>query len=127
MNELLFYLEKTMPRKPKHPCAWPGCPELVEAGERYCPEHAKQAAKDYERYKRDPNTSKRYGSAWKKIRKRYITLHPLCEECLMEGRSTLATEVHHKVPLAAGGTNDEKNLESVCKACHSRIHLKNKR
>ena len=24
-----------MPRKPKHPCAYPGCPGLIEAGQRY--------------------------------------------------------------------------------------------
>lgn len=114
-----------MPRKPKKPCAWPGCPELTYG--KYCEVHAKQAAKDYETYKRDPNTRKRYGRTWQKIRARYLTLHPLCEECLTEGRSTLATEVHHKIPLGEGGTNDEKNLEAVCKACHSRIHAKDKR
>ena len=26
-----------MPRKPKHPCGYPGCKELTE--KRYCPEH----------------------------------------------------------------------------------------
>lgn len=116
-----------MPRKPRHPCAYPGCPELVEAGERYCEAHRKETARQYEQYVRDRETKRRYGRAWKRIRDRYISLHPLCEECLKEGRSTLATEVHHRIPLGDGGTNEEKNLEAVCKACHSRIHAKDKR
>ena len=110
-----------MPHKPKKPCAWPGCPNLTDG--RYCEEHEKQAARAYERYGRDPQTKKRYGAEWRKIRDRYIALHPLCEYCLKEGRSTLATEVHHILPLADGGTNDEKNLAALCKSCHSRTHL----
>ena len=116
-----------MPRKPKHPCAWPGCPKLVEPGSRYCEKHAKERNRQYERYERDKDTKRRYGRTWKRIRDRYIALHPLCEECLKEGRSVLATEVHHKLPLADGGTNDENNLQALCKACHSRIHIKDKR
>ena len=48
-----------MPTKPKHPCAWPGCPELVESGERYCEKHRRQEARRYERYGRDPATRRR--------------------------------------------------------------------
>lgn len=113
-----------MPRKPKHPCAHPGCPELVEAGERFCEKHAKEAARDYERYGRDPQARKRYGSAWRKIRGQYIKAHPLCEECLKDGRAVPATEVHHRLPLADGGDNSPANLEALCKHCHSKIHAK---
>ena len=28
-----------MPFRPKHPCAHPGCPELVESGQKYCEKH----------------------------------------------------------------------------------------
>ena len=31
-------------------------------------------------------------------------------------------EVHHKLPLAEGGTHDEGNLISLCQSCHARIH-----
>lgn len=34
---------------------------------------------------------------------------------------TAAAEVHHIVPLSAGGTHDESNLMALCKPCHSRI------
>lgn len=111
-----------MPRKPKRPCSYPSCPELVEDGS-YCEKHKKEISKDYEKYKRDPLTKKRYGSAWRKIRKRYIDNHPLCEECLKNGRLTKANEVHHIIPLRRGGTNDESNLMALCKSCHSRISI----
>ena len=114
-----------MPTKPKHPCAWPGCPELVEAGQMYCEEHARQEARRYERYGRDPRTAKRYDYKWKKIRYKYIKAHPLCERCLSEGRTVEAREVHHIRPLAAGGTHASENLMALCKQCHSRIHAEN--
>ena len=53
-----------MPRKPKRPCSYPGCPNLTDG--RFCPEHEKMEAKRYERYDRDPNTKRRYGRAWKR-------------------------------------------------------------
>ena len=109
-----------MPRKPKKPCAFPGCPKLTEG--KYCEEHRKVAAKRYETEERDPATRTRYGSAWRKVRKAYAEQHPLCEECLKAGRYVPVEHVHHKTPLAEGGTNDFSNLMSLCKSCHSKIH-----
>lgn len=108
-----------MPRKPKRPCSYPGCPELTNG--RFCPAHEKQEAQRYEKYQRDPVTRKRYGRTWKRIRDRYIAAHPLCEECRKTGKLIPAEEVHHIVPLSAGGTNDENNLMSLCTSCHSEI------
>jgi len=108
-----------MPWKPKKPCAYPGCPELTTG--RYCPRHKKQVEHDYNVYGRSPEQKKRYGSAWRKIRARFLVAHPLCEKCREAGRLTAATEVHHILPLAHGGTNDEQNLMALCKSCHSRI------
>jgi len=77
------------------------------------------------------NSAKYYGSkAWKDLRNAYITQHPLCENCLLEGRSTAAEEVHHKKPFLTGITDDDKwmllldpfNLTSLCKECHKKIH-----
>jgi 5-methylcytosine-specific restriction protein A len=110
-----------MPYKPKSPCAFPGCPRLT--GGRFCDEHAKQDAREYERYRRDPDTRRHYGKAWKRIRDRYIAAHPLCEQCKRSGRLTPAQEVHHILPLSQGGTHDPTNLMSLCTACHSGITL----
>lgn len=109
-----------MPRKPKHPCGYPGCPELTDG--RYCEEHARVMNSRYEKYDRSPEAKKRYGRAWKRIRDSYAAQHPLCEQCLAAGVAVPVEEVHHKVPLSEGGTHDRGNLISLCKSCHSRIH-----
>ena len=104
-----------MPRKPKKPCAYPGCPNLTEG--RYCPEHQSKVNSEYEKYGRDPRTKKRYGRAWKRIRDRYAAAHPLCEMCLKEGRLTPVEEVHHILPISQGGDHRESNLSLL--AYHS--------
>ena len=109
----------TMPRKPKRPCSYPGCRELTDA--RFCEKHQKLHDQHYNKYERNPETRKRYGWAWKKIRNKYIKNNPLCEQCLKEGRLTPAQEVHHIKPLSKGGTHDEKNLMALCSSCHSTI------
>lgn len=108
-----------MPMKPKRPCNKPGCPELT-AG-RYCAVHQREADAYYNKYQRDPDTKRRYGRGWPRIRAQQLAAHPLCALCQGEGRATPADEVHHIVPLAQGGTNAQENLMSLCKPCHSRI------
>lgn len=108
-----------MPTKPKTPCGYPGCPELIH--HKYCEKHQKVTNAQYERYERDPLTRKHYGREWKRIRDRYIKSHPLCNECLKNNLFIAATEVHHILPLRRGGTNDFNNLMSLCKPCHSSI------
>jgi len=119
---LLFKLKEVfkLPRKPKHPCGYPGCKELTDR--RYCAEHEKLVNKQYERYGRDPNTKKRYGRAWKRIRDSYASEHPLCEQCYKEGKLVPVEQVHHIKPLAEGGTHDRGNLISLCASCHAKIH-----
>ncbi len=79
--------------------------------------------KQYNRYERDPEVTRKYGRAWKRIRDRYAKVHPLCEHCLEEGRLTPVEEVHHIVPISQGGTHNENNLMSLCQSCHTKIHL----
>ncbi len=109
----------TMPKKPKRPCSHPGCPKLTDG--RFCEEHAKQEARRYEKYDRDPAVRRRYGRAWTRIRNRYAAAHPFCEECYKRGVLTPMDEVHHILPLSRGGTHADDNLMSLCKSCHSRI------
>ena len=49
-----------------------------------------------------------------------VPAHPLREDCLEAGRTTLAAEVHHVLPLGHGGSHDASNLRALCKPCHSR-------
>jgi 5-methylcytosine-specific restriction protein A len=108
-----------MPTKPKHPCNQPDCAELTTG--RYCEAHTKQEQHRYNHQQRDPETQKRYGAAWRRVRAAYVAKHPLCELCLAEGILVPCEEVHHKAPLSDGGTHAHSNLQALCKSCHSEI------
>ena len=108
-----------MPKKPKSPCRFSGCPELTE--NTYCNKHSKEVTKRYNKYQRDPNTYKRYSNRWRRIRQPYIKEHPVCELCERKNILKPVEEVHHIVPLSKGGTHNEENLMSLCKSCHSRL------
>ena len=77
-------------------------------------------AKD-ETYKRLINTAR-----WQRLRKSVLTARPLCERCEVEGYTTPACEVHHRVPVESAITPREKeqlmfdpaNLEALCHDCH---------
>ena len=62
-----------------------------------------------------------YTRAWAVIRKAFLQRSPLCHDCGREKppRVEPATEVHHLVKLAEGGTHDESNLLGLCKRHHS--------
>ncbi len=119
---LLLYAEEEirMPRMPKKPCAFPGCPNLTDGT--YCEEHKKIIAQQYEKNGRDKKHGKRYGKNWQRIRRAYVAAHPLCERCAAQGRYVPVEEVHHVVPLADGGTNDWDNLMGLCRRCHAELH-----
>lgn len=111
-----------VPRSPRRGCAWPGCPLLAEERSAYCAEHKRETNRQYNRYERAPDTGKKYGRAWRRIRERYFSSHPFCEKCFAEGRMIPAEEVHHITPVSRGGTHDEGNLMSLCRSCHEKIH-----
>lgn len=114
-----------MPKKAKRPCGFPGCPELAD--EYYCPKHKdqirKKAGGNYNR-QRTPDTYKRYGRQWKKIRSAFLSENPMCEKCKRNGKLVPAQEVHHILPISQGGTHERNNLMALCKSCHSEITAK---
>ena len=67
---------------------------------------------------------------WKLLRDYYMSLHPICADCAIEGRSVPADECHHKVPFSTGETETEKmqllldpdNLVALCRSCHLKRH-----
>ena len=106
-----------MPRKSKVPCQQPGCPELVEAGTKYCEKHKRQ----HPEIIRSAN-SRGYGSAWQKFRKRFLAEHPLCEECMKKGRYVKATDIDH-IKAHRGDQSlfwDQGNMMALCHSCHSK-------
>lgn len=111
--------EIKMPRKPKRPCSYPGCPKLVDR--QYCEEHKKLTDAQYNKYGRDDFTKSFYKTKeWLFVRKRQLTEHPFCEECLKQGKRTKATMVDHIQPIKQGGQPfAPSNLQSLCWSCHS--------
>lgn len=64
--------------------------------------------------RRGSSAQRGYGYAWQKRRKDYIQKHPFCCRC---GKPT--TDVDHIVPRSRGGSDDERNLQPLCKPCHN--------
>lgn len=61
----------------------------------------------------------RGGRPWRRIRDRILKRDEyLCQACRREGLLTLAEEVDHIVPEHQGGTDDDSNLEAICKPHH---------
>lgn len=64
------------------------------------------------------------------MRLRYLSAHPLCEECLKSGRTRAAQEVHHVKPILSGQSEetmrrlayDPTNLQALCHECHKAKH-----
>ena len=80
--------------------------------------------------RRNKKWQKYYGDKrWKQLREWQIRTHPLCQDCLFEGRSVPAEEVHHIISfMKYKGKEremyayDYSNLVSLCKACHIKRH-----
>ena len=61
---------------------------------------------------------KRGTRAHKKAMRNKRAAFPICQRCSFY----CATETHHVVPMAAGGSNAAYNLEALCKRCHEEQH-----
>ena len=102
-----------MADKSKKYCGAYPCNQLVEPGERYCPEH-------------EPDKPTReqdlfYGTArWQRFREWYRSKHPLCELCLEQGLTVPMDCVDHVVEIRDGGDPlSAENAQSLCNSCHA--------
>jgi 5-methylcytosine-specific restriction enzyme A len=60
-----------------------------------------------------------YGSEWNRLRQTILRRDQhLCQSCLKLGRPTPANQVDHILAKAKGGTDDDTNLQALCKPCH---------
>jgi 5-methylcytosine-specific restriction enzyme A len=84
---------------------------------RYVPPGTRTAKQiNADRMKNDGRTRGRRGQERRAF---FLTLHPLCQTCLDQGRATLATQVDHVVPIAQGGPDaDPDNWRATCVPCH---------
>lgn len=106
-----------MPRKPKRPCRYPGCPNLCDKGV-YCAVHA-----DFTHdHLRGNSASRGYDGKWRAARERYLRKNPLCVKCMAKGVITPATVVDHIIPHRGNQKLfwDESNWQPLCKGCHDR-------
>lgn len=59
------------------------------------------------------------GHRWRQIRQRILARDcGMCCLCTTRGLLELAEEVDHIVPVWDGGTDEDENLQSLCKPCH---------
>lgn len=115
-----------MATRPLQFCGHMGCSELVSG--RFCPEH--QAEHDVEQADKQARYSKGRGSAasqgydakWRVVRLAYLSRHPLCEDCLNEGKTVTAVMVHHTVPVKTDRSKrlDMTLLRALCNECHEK-------
>jgi len=109
------------PYRPARPCLIPQCPNLAVTGTGYCADHQARiglADRDRDRM-RGHSADRGYDARWRKRRRWYLRHHPFCTLC-----HTPATDIHHIVSLAAGGRDNEENLQALCHSCHSRLTAK---
>lgn len=91
-----------MPVRTPTPCRHPRCPHLAP-----CPEHSS----------RDRDLDSR---AWRRLSAWHLARHPLCEDCLVDGRVAAATDPHHVDRRDEGGALLTDRLISLCKVHHAK-------
>ena len=107
----------SMPSAAPKPCVHPGCGVLVRDGTSRCGKHPQ--ARGFADKQRGTRQQRGYGTEWTKLREVILKRDAgLCQPCKSTDRVTLAREVDHIKPKAEGGTDDESNLQSICRACH---------
>lgn len=107
---------ESMPSRPNTPCRHPGCAALVPYGTKYCEKHRPLHPEETR-----SAGSRGYGTAWNRARKRYLETHPLCVECMKQGRYVKATDVDHIKPHRGDSVLfwDRSNWQSLCHRHHS--------
>ena len=63
-----------------------------------------------------------YGYDWQQFRKVFLAQHPLCVDCMEQGRATEAEELHHVVKIidAPERRLDPSNVMPLCSECHDK-------
>lgn len=117
-------MSKPLTTRTPRPCKL--CRRLTKNLNGYCDSHQdrykpNEARKVYDKQRGSPS-SRGYDHSWVKLRAEFMREHPLCELCEKKGLIVLAEEVHHIKPIADGGARlDKRNLQALCKACHTKI------
>ena len=103
-------------------CNWPGCPESVAIGIRYCEAHQAQVwreGKAAERSTPEGKAANRFYASdrWRRLRAKVLAAEPFCRHCRTEGVATEASEVDHVDGNRHNNRRD--NLQGLCQRHHS--------
>lgn len=103
-------------------CAYAGCHNICNKGERYCEKHSYLLAERKPLNNYTPNYSPEYSTLyntpeWRKISREFLANNPTCVCC-----GNKATEVHHSIPHRGNPDIffDKTILVPLCHTCHSR-------
>lgn len=109
-----------MPSRPKHPCGYPGCPELTN--ERYCEAHSKQVQQRYDK-ERGTAHERGYTSRWRRYSIWFLS-KPENQFCKLQikGCTNISKCVDHIDP--PDGPDDPRfwdpnNHQAACIHCNS--------
>ena len=109
-----------MPHAAPKPCLQPGCPVLVRDGTSRCDAHKVAAWSGGAGQRRGSRHERGYGAAWTRTRARILKRDAgLCQPSLRHGLVVQATAVDHVRSKAAGGTDDDSNLQAISAAPHA--------
>jgi len=108
-----------MPLRPLRECAAPGCRALTRDSR--CEAHAVDVKRQrWESDTRETAAERGYGWQWSKVRTYKLKRDPLCSDCDGQGKTEVATAVHHINEDQHDNRMD--NLLSLCRECHERRH-----
>lgn len=109
-----------MPIAAARPCRHHGCGQLVRDGSGYCAAHqSDRHIGTFADPRRGSRHERGYGSQWDSARKRILERDAgLCQPCLQAGQVSIARQVDHIHPKCEGGSDEDDNLQAICKACH---------
>ena len=104
-----------MPRRILRECRKLGCLNLTSNANGYCEVHQQETYLRYDRHRKSSH-QRGYDERWRKYRKYFLDLHPICNICKTE----LATVVDHIVPHKGDMVLfwDKTNHQALCKRCH---------
>ena len=106
-----------MPKAAPRPCTYPGCGVLTQSGR--CANHPRRST----RSARAKEYNKLYKTArWRRERRAYLNLHPLCRHCQEDGITKLADVVDHIVPHKGDVAMfyNQDNWQPLCKRHHDK-------
>jgi 5-methylcytosine-specific restriction endonuclease McrA len=84
------------------------CPNLQP-----CPDHPKE-------WPKQERIAGGSGWEWARTRKRILARDGRICRLQLEGCTLVATDVDHRIPISAHGSDDDANLQASCSACNQR-------